>query len=183
MRVLVACKRGSLGPRDKWGHCLCQLCAEAKKANAKDRTEYRKQWQAANKDKTRAYTAKWLAANPESRKAAVQAWRAANPEKVAAMNAKAGAKWAASNKGTRMASVRARQLSKKMRTPPWAEMEAIADVYKEAARVTRETGVPHEVDHVLPLQGKLVSGLHVLANLQILERSMNRSKGNKPCAF
>jgi hypothetical protein len=34
-----------------------------------------------------------------------------------------------------------------------------------------------EVDHVIPLNGKTVSGLHVLGNLQVIQRSLNRSKG------
>lgn len=137
---------------------------------------------AANKDKSAAYQAKWLAANTAKRRDIEKAWRMKNPEKVAAMNAKAGRKWAANNKGQRLASVRARQLAKRLRTPPWADLDQISAVYREAARLTQETGVPHEVDHVIPLQGELVSGLHVSSNLQILHRSANRSKGAK-CEF
>lgn len=45
--------------------------------------------------------------------------------------------------------------------------------------LTEETGVAFEVDHVVPLQNKTVCGLHVEANLRIVERRKNRSKGNK----
>jgi len=42
-----------------------------------------------------------------------------------------------------------------------------------------------EVDHIIPLNGKKVSGLHVLGNLQVIDKQFNRSKGNKflPEAF
>ena len=63
-------------------------------------------------------------------------------------------------------------------TPKWADFNKIQSFYIEAERLTKETGTPHEVDHIIPLQGKLVSGFHVHNNLQILTRSKNRSKGN-----
>jgi hypothetical protein len=72
-----------------------------------------------------------------------------------------------------------RRAAKIMRTAPWASKEAIGAVYTEAARLTKETGVSHHVDHSVPLQGVLVSGLHLPCNLQVMEGSENCGKGNK----
>ncbi len=58
-------------------------------------------------------------------------------------------------------------------------MEKIKAFYVEAERLTIKTGIQYEVDHIIPLQGEMVSGLHVHNNLQILTRSKNRSKQNK----
>lgn len=57
------------------------------------------------------------------------------------------------------------------RVPPWSEREQIRSFYKNCP-------VGHHVDHIIPLCGELVSGLHVLANLQYLPISENLKKGN-----
>ncbi len=80
------------------------------------------------------------------------------------------------NKAKYPAYVAARKARKLQATPPWADMKAIQAVYEQARRVTLETGVLHEVDHVHPLQGKTLCGLHVHWNLQILTRTENRKK-------
>lgn len=64
-------------------------------------------------------------------------------------------------------------------TPAWANKTAIAKIYSEAKRLTAETGIKHEVDHIVPILNKKVCGLHVEANLQILTKSENIRKHSK----
>lgn len=72
-----------------------------------------------------------------------------------------------------------RRRAKNLRTTKWADKKAIADIYAEAKRFSIETGIKHHVDHEIPLQGKLVSGLHVPANLRIIPASKNFKKLNR----
>jgi hypothetical protein len=76
-----------------------------------------------------------------------------------------------------------RRAARLLRTPAWSDEAKIRAMYAEAHRLTAETGIPHHVDHALPLQGELVSGLHVHQNLQILTAAENSRKRNKflPC--
>jgi 5-methylcytosine-specific restriction endonuclease McrA len=52
-------------------------------------------------------------------------------------------------------------------------------MYEQATKLTELTGIPFEVDHIVPLQGKIVSGLHIWNNLQVIPRHINRTKSNK----
>lgn len=68
------------------------------------------------------------------------------------------------------------------RTPKWLTNNHIIEItefYAEATRLTEKSGILHHVDHIVPLQGKKVSGLHVPWNLQILTATENLSKRNK----
>ena len=66
--------------------------------------------------------------------------------------------------------------------PDWADRSAIAAVYGECTRLNAQAGkIAYHVDHIIPLQGKRVSGLHVAGNLQILPAKENFAKNNKFC--
>ena len=174
MRVLVAkpCKHGNIAGSDKGRHCLCPEC----KAEAYAR---RSAWAKANPDAVKRHSERWVSDNREKRRKIEAAWKAKNPERVAAHNARSGAKWSKTNAGRRNAITAKRRAAIRQRMVPWADQEAIAAIYEMAARLSRETGVRHEVDHIIPLQGWLVSGLHVHQNLQIITRSQNRAKQNR----
>jgi hypothetical protein len=67
----------------------------------------------------------------------------------------------------------------KMQAPAWAQSFCTKAVYRIAERLRTTTGIQFTVDHVVPLQGRKVSGLHVRDNLQILTASENFRKHNK----
>lgn len=75
--------------------------------------------------------------------------------------------------------VRARQAGKMLALPAWADRSAMTEFYKEAKRLTRETGVRYEVDHIVPLRGRGVCGLHCEANMQLLPKAENIRKLNR----
>lgn len=67
-------------------------------------------------------------------------------------------------------------------TPAWlspAHRKEIKEIYEAAGYVSLITGEPYQVDHIVPLLGKIVCGLHVPWNLQVLTASENASKGNR----
>ena len=75
-----------------------------------------------------------------------------------------------------------RRAAKLQATPPWVDSEylwMISEVYSLAPLREECTGVKWEVDHIVPLQGKYVCGLHVPWNLQVITQKENRMKGNK----
>ena len=72
-----------------------------------------------------------------------------------------------------------RRRSRKLHaTPRWANSRKIFEIYLEAAKISRETGVPHSVDHIIPLVHGAVCGLHVQDNLRVISATENARKNN-----
>ena len=135
-------------------------------------------WKISNHEKYINQNLDWKFKNPEKVRKSKLAWREVNRERERQVNTA----WSKANRGVRNALWMKREAKKLRATPAWlvaADYDRIAALYTEAARLTRETGVVHHVDHIIPLQGKTVSGLHVPENLQILTAEKNYSKHNK----
>ena len=111
-------------------------------------------------------------------KEAAREYRALNKEKIAVSKKK----YAQANKGKINALVAKREAAKLLRTPKWLsedDLWMIEQAYELAALRTKMFGFSWHVDHVLPLQGKTVSGLHVPINLQVIIGIENVRKGNR----
>ncbi len=67
----------------------------------------------------------------------------------------------------------------KRQTPPWADLDAIEAIYIRARRMSGDNPGSYHVDHIIPLQGRLISGLHVESNLRIVPARYNQRKHNK----
>lgn len=67
-------------------------------------------------------------------------------------------------------------------TPRWADLGQINRVYNEAWEM-RAAGIPATVDHIYPLAGELVCGLHVVENLRIVSAADNAWKCNRNVAI
>lgn len=95
---------------------------------------------------------------------------------------KLGQHWARNLPAAHRASLQAARAARiRSASPRWLtrqHMTEIKAVYEESARLSASTGVRHEVDHIVPLSGEAVCGLHVPWNLQPIPAEENRLKSN-----
>jgi len=157
----------------------CKLCAKQyrkdnaekiavrKKKYRQEHSEeiavYGKGWHQENVERVSTNNKKYREENAEKEAVRCKKYRHENPDKVNARNAK-------------------RRAAKKKRVPKWlnkARKAEIVVLYTQARELTKLTGIQFHVDHIVPLQGKTVSGLHIPDNLQVLTEHENCSKSNK----
>lgn len=114
---------------------------------------YKKEYRKKNKEKIYLYNKQYVENHKENVKKYLSEYSKRKPEKHRAISAK-------------------RKAAKLQQTPKWADLKAIEEFYKNCPK-------GYQVDHIIPLQGKNVRGLHVLENLQYLTKTENLKKGNR----
>lgn len=81
-------------------------------------------------------------------------------------------------RGIKLEAQQRRHAQKLKACPVWADLKAISKIYRKAAML-RAHGEDVHVDHIIPLQGRTVCGLHVAYNLRIISAAENMQKHNK----
>lgn len=169
------CKRGHV---DRYPNGRCRTCAN-------DRA---KEWAQSNPDRARA---NWASSHsrPEAKEVQKRYYLANREEKIRSaveLGRKKPAerfqyqrKWIEKNKHKRAMYNLSRRTAVVVATPAWVDSEKIVALYQEAQRMTVETGIRHSVDHVIPLKGKTVCGLHVHHNMEVIPYVDNCKKGNR----
>ena len=142
--------------------------------NPKSRAEVCRDSNAKHKDRVAAYKKEYEKANKE-RIAAVRAARLIERREVKRL-------WRKNNLGLVLADCAKRRAAKLKRTPKWLtpfDKLKIECLYQLAAMRNRESGQKWHVDHIIPLQGANVCGLHVPGNLRVIPAIDNMRKSNQ----
>ena len=148
--------------------CRCKACVAV----------YQKAYRAGNKARIAASKKQWAVVYAERKAAQDRGYAQASPEK----RALARRKWSAANPGKDNACKAKNRIARAKRVPTWLDEDdkwIIEQAYELAALRTKMFGFPWHVDHVLPLNGRKVSGLHVATNLQVIPGVENSRKHNR----
>jgi len=147
-------------------------------------------WEKRNKEYKRLATRKYFANHPGLNKKQCKERYRANPEKYKAM----GRLWKKNNREKHIAYVVAytkahpekkaadtakRRARKLKATPVWANDFFVKEAYHLAKLRSKLTGIPHHVDHAVPLRSKAVCGLHSDTNLRVIPKVENIAKSNR----
>lgn len=155
--------------------CHAEAALRWKADNPEKRRKILNGWKKRNKDKHESYVKKAKAKKPEQYNAYSKAWVQRNPEK----RKQVSAEYAKRNPEKVLANTNARRARLMKACPAWADLKAIQKIYEERRKISLDTGIAHHVDHIIPLRGKNVCGLHVPWNLRVIPASENFRKGAK----
>lgn len=139
---------------------------------------HHKAYREVNAKRIAARKTEWKQANKEHVAKKDKAYAEANPEKKTI----ARKKWSANNPGKDNACKQINAQARKKRIPTWLSADdkwMIEQAYELAALRTKLFGFQWHVDHIIPLNGKRVSGLHIPTNLQVIPAVDNLRKSNR----
>ena len=143
-------------------------------------------WQSKNRDKVRGYVRKSCKKaydnDPEKFKEKSKNLRDKNPEAKREIVRKSYRKIYAEQWPAQRARLNALSAARRRASPPWLtaiHKAQIQEFYDIAKCKSVQTGIQHHVDHIIPINGEFVSGLHVPWNLQILTAAENCAKKNR----
>jgi 5-methylcytosine-specific restriction endonuclease McrA len=166
------CKHGHIAPRKTKGACVECLKVEWQQA-AETRAEYFKEYN--RKEEVRDKKHDWYLENRE------QVIQTAATRPAAVLREYRNA-WKAANKTQVLADNKVRRRKHRDATPPWLtrkQKSEIRQLYQIAITMTQTTGEQYVVDHIVPLRGEEVCGLHVPWNLRVITQEENLKKSNK----
>lgn len=145
--------------------------------NNKDRQrEWAKNWRLKNKERNKENARKYRENNRDKVRELEANWRQKNPEKSRARHSK----WAKNNPDKCCARTAKRRAMLIRATPVWLTPEMLKDIqFFYRIRAEMEEPKKWNVDHIIPLKGRNVRGLHVPWNLRLLPASVNFRKSNK----
>lgn len=169
----VDSRRGYL--RGKCKECLKQEDKTYRTANPQKQNARQKAWREANPDKAKDIAQRHFEKNRDVMYQRTAKWREDNREYCN----KLSCEWAKKNPSKASANASKRRAKLLNATPVWADFGAIQIEYDLADWCSKATGIKYHVDHVVPLQGKTVCGLHVPNNLQVIPAKDNQVKHNK----
>lgn len=156
--------KGKHGKQPRCKSCCTELSLARYYADPEAARVKRKAHYARTAERSRAYSLAWYQANKAQALKSCKDWVSRNKEKAAEIKLR----WKQRNIGYTKAKVAERRASVKRATPAWlsaADRASICAVYEMAARVSACLGTPHHVDHIHPLNGAGLCGLHVPWNL------------------
>lgn len=137
-----------------------------------------KEWRAANPEKWKEQKKRYTKKHQDIITAKSLRWKKANPERVAESSRQTRLK----HKARVLATKAKYRASKRNKTPIWVNKEhlwLIKQAYELAILRTKQFGFSWHVDHIIPLNGVNVSGLHVIKNIQVIPAAENLLKNNK----
>lgn len=186
-------KRLKSGLASRCKECHSEMYREWRIKNAEYKSVKKREWYLQNREHALQYAKDYVEENKDQVSIKNKRWYENNREYIlnkakeyyknnAETQRKKSLEWKLLNRGVATASQRMRELAKRKATPSWLteeQKEAIKDFYWLAKDLEKVSGEKYHVDHIIPIKGEDVCGLHVPWNLQVLPADINIAKGNR----